>query len=468
MEEGAMQGFIRHQVISILQPVTEEIQDIQAQLEHFRKDMALTDGQVAANKADVENTERDILALKVSDKDLQSQIDTVRLEATKDSEELIRTNQDLQANKAVLAELNSKSQRSRAAHEELQLKFEDMGNLVSALNKHFGQFDQVIWTHVRNFNQLKDDHNDLHGRHLEHGKKLEQAEQELGGTDRAFQKFLKEHRHQCEEDTQVLSNITKQVNGLSALVDDTRESLHNQGLGLQTVTSDFQLLTSKLNHSFPNSINQLEVKHAEMAANLQKTTEALTKTEYNVAELRTDVSCYRPGLQKTLQDLGIKAADNMNSVSELSKVVQRQGDVIADTTLRTDKASRNLKRLYEQQTASEQEIVSIRVVNKVTTEMLEAHAREHQRTRSDLTSLSRESDASLSQLRSDLGATGAMLRKLSNSFETCNHYIQGVGKGLQDVHNHTLMGEHNLIRPKSPRTITPLRKPRTPLPGTQR
>jgi len=323
--------------------------------------------------------------------------------------------------------------------------------------------------HVKNFNQLKDDHNDLHGRHLEHGNKLEQAEQVLGGTDRAFQKFLKDHRHQCEEDTQILSNITKHLNELSALVDDTRESVHKQGLDIQTAVADIQLLTGALDQdNFDFRVSQLERQHDGMAGNLQRTIDMLNKTEDTVTRLGDEFVNSKITVQSILQDLGIKTADNINTISELSKVLQRQGDVLADTAQKTDRASRDQKRLYEQQNAAEQEIDGIKGVNKMTTEKLDAHAHEQSRTRSDLASLNNEADARLSRLRGDLGATGATLTKLSSRFKACNHNIQGVGKGLQDVHNHTLMGEHNLITPKSARTVTPVRRKRTPSTGTQR
>jgi len=105
-------------------------------------------------------------------------------------------------------------------------------------------------------------------------------------------------------------------------------------------------------------------------------------------------------------------------------------------------------------------------VNKVTSEKLDAHAQEQYRTRSDLAGLNKEAELGLTQLRGDMGATSATLSKLSNRFEACNHNILGVGKGLQDVHKHTLSGEHNMVSPKSARTITPLRKPRTAAAGS--
>merc|ERR1719219_111382 len=331
--------------------------------------------------------------------------------------------------------------------------------MTRLMKRDFGQFDQVFRTHIKNFNQLNDNHNDLHTRHIEQGNKLEQAEQMTVGTDRAFQKFLKDHRHQCEEDTQILSNLTKHMNELAALVDDTRESLHKQGVDLQTATADIQLLTAGLDHeNFGYKFSQLERQHAEVVANLQRTMDTLVKTDHNLARLGDEFVGNKLAVQSILQDLGVKTADNMNSISELAKAQQRHGDVLKDTVWRADKAARDQKRLYEQQSATEQEIAGIQGVNKVTTEKLDAHAQEHHRTRSDLAALNKEADVGLTQLRGDMGATSTMLSKLSNRFEACNHNIQGVGKGLQDVHKHTLKGEHNMVCPKSARTITPLRK----------
>jgi len=260
-----------------------------------------------------------------------------------------------------------------------------------------------------------------------------------------------------------MSNLTKHMNELAALVDDTRESLHKQGVDLQTATADIQLLTAGLDHeNFGFKFSQLERQHAEVVANLQRTMDTLTNTDHTLARLGDEFIGNKLTVQSILQDLGVKTADNMNSISELAKAQQRHGDVLKDTVWRTDKAARDHKRLYEQQAVAEQEIAGIQGVNKTTAEKLDAHAQEHSRTRSDLASLNKEADLGLTQLRGDLGAASATLSKLSNRFESCNHNIQGVGKGLQDVHLHTLNGEHNMLSPKSARTITPLRKPRGP------
>jgi len=358
-----MQGVIRHQVINILQPVTETIQEIQAQLEHFEKDLALTDGRLANHESDLEQYGRNNIALRASNADIKSQLGKFQVETTKVSEELACTNQDLQVNKTALAKLNETTQHNKAADEELQQKFDDMDTMTRLMKREFGQFDQVFRTHIKNFNQLKDHHNDLHTRHMEHGSKLEQVEQKTDCTDCALQKFLKDHRHQRVEDTQILSNLTEHMKELTDLVDDTRESLHVQGLEIKTANADIQLLTVGLAHeNYGFKLGQLECQHLEVAANLQRIVDRLADTDHILARLGDEFVANKLSVQSILKDLSVTTADNMNSISELAKAQQRHRDVLQETVWRTDKAQND----HSKPLASRRLLASREGVNKVT------------------------------------------------------------------------------------------------------
>jgi len=306
----------------------------------------------------------------------------------------------------------------------------------------------------------------LHRRHNDHAQKIDQAALVATNTDRALNKFLKDHQHQCEEDAQILVAMKQHMNEFVALLDETREAVYQQGLDLQVASANFQKPSPRLDNMgnssgnfFGNQFSHLERQVAENLANLQRTTERVAKTDNCLTELSDEFAGNKLTTQCALQELRVMTTDNTNCISELSLALQRQGVVLKDTSWRADKVVRDQKRLHEQQSLTEDEVVGLVDRCKTTNEQLDGCKNEQQRTRADVLVLGHEANRGLSQLRGEIGATSTSLGRLSSRFEVCNQNVNGLGKGLQDVTKHTLLGEHNLISPRSVRQsrMSPIR-----------
>jgi len=465
--EDSMQGLVRHQVVSILQPIAEEVHDLQAQIDHLRKDIAHTEGRVDQHKKTLDNQDREILANRAADKEMYTIIDKIRVEAVKDQEELGRTQQDLQGTKAALSKLNEKTHHSKAQAELTDQRVVGLAGNVSNLQKDLESVGELFRGHKKDINQLQDSNYALHNQHQKHFDKLDQASAMATNTDRVLNKFMKDHKHQCDEDMQILANITKQMNELAAVLDDTRQAVHNQGLDLQAVYLEIRHMTPSAGQEGGTGfkIERMERIQAETVDNLQRTMERLAKADHTIADLAGEFKGTKLTIQESLRELGLKISENVISISELARRLQRQGDALKDTTWRADKVARDQKRLYEQQALTDKEVVGLHNNYKTTNDRLEGYQHEQQRTRADLTVLGREADSGLTQLRGDIGTANTNLSKLTSRFEATNQNIQGVGKGLQDVTRHTLMGEHNLLSPKSVRHKMPPIQVRTPRTG---
>jgi len=82
-------------------------------------------------------------------------------------------------------------------------------------------------------------------------------------------------------------------------------------------------------------------QHTVTVANLQRTVDRLADTDHVLARLSDEFVGNKLSVQSILQGLGVRTADNRNSISELAKDHQRHGDVLHDALMRTDKAERD-------------------------------------------------------------------------------------------------------------------------------
>lgn len=460
--EDSTQGFMRHQMINILQPITEEVQDLQAALELLRKDLNFANGRLDQHQKDLEEHDKEILANKTADKAMQERLNKMQVQAKSDQEELGRTQQDLQGTKAALSKMNEKAQHNKAKAELNESRVGDLLLAFNQMKKDLESVDVLLHGHIKGVNQLKDHHGDLHKRHNDQAEKLDEAAYVAGNTDRALNKFLKDHQHQCEEDSQILIGMKRHMNEFAALLDETREAVHQQGLGLMAANATLQTFGPKSGgvrgENMGDRFGQLERQQAEVVKDLQRTMDRVAQNFNSVTDLGDEFGAHKVATQSVLQDLGMKTMDNTDCISELARTVQRQGDVLNDTTERAYKVARDQKRLHEQQALTENDVVGLEGRYKKTTEALDGYKMEQQRTRADMLVLGREADSDLTQLRGDLGATSASLGKLTSRFGVCEHNVSGFGKGIQDVTKHTLKGEHNLLSPKSARNqLQPIR-----------
>lgn len=458
-----MQGFIRHQMINMLQPIAEEVQDLKAALDTFRKDIAFANGRLDQHQRELEGHDQAILANKAADKALQERIGKMQVQATNDAEELTRTQQDLQGAKAALGKMNEKAQINKSKAELNESRVGDLAVGVDQIKKDLESLDVMLHGHIKGVSQLQDNHGDLAKLHTDQALKLDEASYVAGNTDRALNKFLKDHQHQCEEDSQILMGMRKHMNEIAAVLDETREAVHQQGLALMAANA------SIANHFGPKGgglrgenmgdrFGQLERVQNEAVKDLQRTMDRVAQNFNSLTELGDEFGAYKVATQSVLQDLGMKTMDNTDCISELARTVHRQGDVLNDTTERAYKVARDTKRLYEKQDLTENDVVGLGDRHKKTLEALGGYKMEQQRTRADMLLLGQEANSGLAALRADTAATSTSLGKLTSRFEVCNHNVNGFGKGIQDVTKHTAAGEHNLISPKAARNrIQPIR-----------
>lgn len=454
-DEDSMQGLIRHMICMILQPFAEHVRQLQTQMLHAQKDMHLLDDRVNHNKAHLDAHDRDILGMRSTDGALSARMDKMALEIAKEHEEAVKLEHDLEATKVALTKTNDRAQNLKMYVDAMQQRFDELDDGVAGMKGNVTKMDKTLKGHLKQFSQLKEAHDELIGRHSDGAGALDMHKEQYESLEREFQRFLKNHKKQTEEDTQILGSLNAHVTSLHAVVEDTRDSLQKTSSDLRSTNGDVQMVRDTLEHVTGQLkvVDEMQRAQQDMNHNLRKTMEMLSKTDDAVEKLGDSFVLDRKSANAVMQDLRAKAETHAESISGLSKMQSRQGDLLKDTVWRTDKLQRESKRLQEQADNDEMELQNLSASLKNANIKLEAHAQEHLKTQQDMQGLTKELDNSMNQMKGDLGTTGSTLAKLNARFEATTGNIQGIGKGLQDVHRHIQAGENGMLSPKTARQV---------------
>uniref|UniRef100_A0A7S1WY63 Uncharacterized protein n=1 Tax=Alexandrium catenella TaxID=2925 RepID=A0A7S1WY63_ALECA len=453
-DEDGMQGVIRHMVCLILQPFAEHVRQLQTQMLHLQQDMHLMDERTSQNRAHLEQHDRDFLAARACMGQMGARMDKIQLEQDKEHHDKVKLENELESTKAELANTNDRQQTIKLYADALQQRLEELSSGFDTLRGTVGKLDSSFRGHSKSFQHLKESHAELMGHHTEGQNVYAHYKEHFESLEREFQRFLKNQKKQSEEDTQILGSLNAHVTSLHAAVEDTRESLHKTTADLRSTNGEMQVVKTTLDHVTGQLklVDDIQRTQQEMNHNLRKTMDQLSKTDGTLEKLGDAFVTERKNSSSAMQDLKAKADTHADSIGGLSKLQARQGDLLKDTVWRTDKLQRESKRLQEAEEHNEMEVQSLSSSLKSAHGKLEKHDQDHSKTQHDVQTLTKAVDDSLTQMRGDLGSTGNNLVKLNARFEASYSNLQGIGKGLQDVHRHIQSGENGMLAPKTPRS----------------
>jgi len=465
--EDAMQGLIRHQVVNILQPIADNVRELQAQLGHMRKDIALTDAGVSKNRASLDQHDRELLAVRTGAGQMNARIDKTQLELHKDREESAIFRTDLDNFQIAIQRMDERQQHAKSLAEVLEQKVADLGSTTLMLQHNSDKMDGNIRETARSLAQLHGSHEHLNNRHLQHANKLEETGFLRDRIERDFEIFLREHKQQSEEDTQLLQNLNVHMNKFSAMLDETRTALHKQECNMKTVQTEVEVLRIDLvaESGAIKKLDQLERRQTGTAEALKRTIDSASATEQSLEQLGDSFVANKVSVAANIEDLITKTEDNAECIAALLKAQQNQGDVLKDTLWKTDKSQRGLQRLQEQAAGTENEVHGLLQWHKTAKEKIDSQTAEHQKTKAEVHALGKDMDHNMHAVKGDLGSASDTLAQLANRFEDCHKNIQGVHRGLSDVNRHVVLGEHGMLTPKPNRSVAlPTLSSRTPRP----
>lgn len=467
-DENTMQGFIRRNIVSILHPVGEHIRELQQQIQHMKKDVALIDADVRRNKDSLEQHDRDLLAAKAGATQTNARLDKLQTEFVKSNEDRRMLESDHEKTKTGLTNNDNRLQNLNATVRVLQQRNDDLDANVCSLKVNLSKAEKNLVCQGKSLSNLKDSHEDLLNRHSNTEAKLEETQNNSGSTNRDLLKHVKLFEHQREDDAVNIKRLNDFVANLQNMLDDANGGLSKQANEIKLVEAGVQQLRQVLDHENGASkkIETLQLKQCEMNRVLNKCDERLDAIENNVQEQLNTIDNDREYVHIQMQEQQEKINTTVFDIASLETAQQRYGKEISsirDIVACTDKLQRDHKKLQEQADSTEQEVMKLSMIQKAATSSLENHTHKHKRAQEDLQQMTKEVDSTIQGLKGELGTVKSVLTKLGAHYDSCNQNIQGLSKGFQDAHRHIVNPDGGMLPRKPSRGMAlPVIPPRTP------
>jgi len=461
-QEESMQSFIHHHILTALGPVTDHVRELQQQLEHVSKDLALTDSKVEENTGALNRVDRDLLDLRTGHGQLTSWMGKAKMELAKEAEVRHKAEREHDATRLALAKANERHQHCMAAVEKLERGLGQLGAGVEGLKGSMVQAEQGMEVHARGLVELKDAQEDLAVRHQGTMDKADRAHELGEGVERELARLAKSHGRGAEETSLVLSDLGESVRTLQDRLGAQAEAIDKQGLDITKNAGLLQSVKSALDHKdgVSRRLDSMQAKDEEHGEGLKKHSEDLDRLRKKVEAMCTHDGSTNDsggGSLELMEELRLRLEQIEGDVGKLGGTQAAHITNIKDAVLAIERLQRDQGRMREHADATEQELVELLGSHKQALNKMNDKILEQSRLQSDLHHVSRDVNSSLQQVKGDLGAQSGAVAKLRSHQEACSSNFFGLARGFQDA------GRQVVGSPKAPLpALEPGRTPRGP------
>mmetsp|Transcript_99352 Transcript_99352/g.281366 ORF Transcript_99352/g.281366 Transcript_99352/m.281366 type:complete len:500 (+) Transcript_99352:59-1558(+) len=450
-KEESMQSFVHDHMVQMMQPMHENLRRLQQQLEHFSKDLVLTDMKANEANAKGEQHDHEILQLRNSDSQATSLINQANTKITKEVEDREKLETKFAASQQAQAKANERQQHTMASIEGVDRRLAHLDSNFMSLKSFVAKSDEFLKAHLKDYDELRARHDDLHTRHEIVGRKLQQTYDLREAGERDLQALMRLNQHQQEEHNVIVGDVVGHLKRLQKGHDASNIFAEKQATDLQLTQDRLQQVKDALDHKdgVSSTLVSLESKDAEIAGGLAKAIERLDKLDKALERLMGDgISSGGGGdskgsqsnINETVEELVLKMEIVLADVSKLANAQQKHGLDLKDTAMLADKLQRDQKRMKDKTDRTDLEVATLGTSHDRASSKFDSHAVNHNRLLSDVQTIDNNVTQNLHEVRNDLGTTSASLSKLRSNYDAANRNIHGLTKGFQDANKLTGRG----------------------------
>jgi len=458
-----MQRFMQEHLTSILQPITEHVQELQEGVEKLTRDLGLTDTRVYGYLSKLEAHDSHISRLRSGQKEAGEALDMLReglAGAGRRHEELDHRHGETKGDvgrvlREVKAATSSVDQLQRAlrqavdessgADKALRQELSEANRQIARLQSSFVQLDaehQKLATLVRleqsQALQETKELGALNGRRLD--QLLAVTDKEREGNEQLFTE-LRKHDQSLQQELRAASEKMEQEH--AANLNSVREELRDVWNNSREVGEKVQALQERLEQSsLERRVDQVEEALQQIACDLESNKG--TSDEENPGQGLSD-------LGKSLQQTTSEIKQQALTVRHLRESDERRSHQLQSIEARTSALEDRARTLAERGDTAEAKIKGCEASHRDTAGKIDQHRLELDRAEQRHQQLSTSlggTTANLRLLGDQLKLVGQDVAKHTDRLEVAHEYIDGMGKGFQDTHKRMLAGKDGLLPPK--------------------
>jgi len=456
--EDMMQSFIRHYMMSILTPLSENVRQLQDTANKLAKDLVTADEKGNQAESRLDNMDQKLAALWASLAHTNSRLDATQSDLGKTNEEKAKLERAHDATKASLSEHDKRGHTTAMSLQDLWQRFEESNRVVHKVQDGLSEVERQLLEKVHpGIAQLNEFHDRLNFKHLEHVKAHEETRQTGESTVHALRKLMKAYEQQRKEDLDSfhhLNGVTRDLQSEYADVDRRVKKLTD---GLTAANSDMQHMRAGLEHTDTN-LHTLRQQQSEMSANLKDLSSHLNQVDSGLTGVKKDLAEEAKHIQESLRKLDSRITDNTSDIVGIDKGHKRHADQLQELDRRATNSEHRQLKFGEWADTAQRDITGLHTFQKHATHKLETHAMQQDviQTRLQMASKGLEAtNAHLNTVKGDLANTSETLAKQGGRVDLAHKYFSGISKGFQDTHRSLAAGEAPLLLPQSPTMKSP-------------
>jgi len=449
---ASMEAFIKHQMMAILQPFADHVQELDTQLTKLAEDLRQTDGNIAMTQKNLEGTNHSVLEMRTGLKKTNARLTTVR-------EGLEKSNVNKEILQAGLENANHNAQRisnslegTIAAVQELQRGLREADLDVVGLQVDLKKTnDNLMKAFQSGLDRTNHELLHLSQLHKETCASLEgvKADVERKNT------FLQETRQVLEKNMIATAKLEKQVGdffnksgGFSTKLEECVGNVTKNTHGLQALEKDVRLLKEGLEANDAAS-HGLQQQMGSLGQNV-------TTLMYSHEKWGQDIKSLQQGFAKsnqTLQDTMDGLGKTTSLANTLHSRLQRTDTELHKATLQLeslDLGQHSLQSNFEKAAGNVVDLMrghrkAVSTVQSLQHELEKTNETVHL-TKGTLDSINMD----LHEVKGDLGRTNDIVQKLDLGVEFCHAGFTGLRKGFQETGTHIQTHPHILPKLNMP------------------
>mmetsp|Transcript_23249 Transcript_23249/g.72397 ORF Transcript_23249/g.72397 Transcript_23249/m.72397 type:complete len:489 (+) Transcript_23249:22-1488(+) len=455
-EPSKMQGFIRSQMLSIMQPVAEHVREVQGQVQQLVKRLQATDGRVDENRVALDQQHQDLLATRKGLAQTDGHVEKLQSDLGMTHREKERLDSDHEVTKSDLAKIAGNLRTSNVLLKAMQQKCEDLDSDVRSLQMGTAKMGRSLVEEAEKSTQTREFAEGLNARHLDMVKNIN----ELARTSADNQRGLHKLSQQCDKNNgSVKSELSRQqqhIDSLEERLGSAQQELQANMDKIKGVDSQLRWLRSSLNSddgSGRTSMDSLQNRLERSDTHMKEHDDMMDGLKLSLNALQKLFHSHQDDLSSTVKDLEHRVGNNTTHLEGLEAAKEKTQENLKKHEIGLTKSSQALDALSGHVDMLQLDFRGLHAAQTDLANKVEVNRVSLTQTQSDLQHTSATVDTtngSLLQLKDGLAAMDMTISKLGSRYDTCTRNIQGMSKGLADVSKHVSQGDHGLLPPKSP------------------
>jgi len=455
-----MQDFIQQHIRSILRPTAEHVIEIQDNTRQLAENFKWMSEQLRESKERLNTHDHALSAVRESHSSISNHVGQLErgvLEAAQkhkalDTEHhstkssLSNAHGRLDAVDTSVHTLNGMLEKTDVLAQQLQLKLSQTSKLADRLESEL--------------NELKGSHMGLCDRHLNlargHQHTMQDIEAHGQGLTRATSK-MDSHRAEMIHE---VAGLNERCGSLEQLLTGLRRDLGVHAESSKAAMSQLSQLTGELS-DFQQTLQSVQDGSKSSKNAAASLLQRLSDAELGVASLRREFQAEMEKnvfgqvqeLAKQVKVTTATADTNFTDIRSLEGPHKQHTEQIRFIEERLREAEKKGERLNLRLDMSDNQVHGIKGAQRDAAHKINLQALEMERTRGrqmQMHQIMGDQSMNLQHLNSEVGSATANVKNVSARLDLAHEYFDGLGKGFQDAHRHTVAGTGGMLPSKLP------------------